>query len=98
MKLVATWLTPLPSTSTRTTVSTRRTFITFGYSPVDKGPHRRRHLQPRRALPQRQQRHWLLLLHRHLRRLVARRARLSRLTAASPMAIPRRLIDSSTAA
>jgi len=55
MQPVGTWLTQPLLTSTRTMVSMRKTFITFEYSPVDKGLHRRRHLQPRRPLPQRQQ-------------------------------------------
>src|SRR6267378_4552982 len=60
MKPAATWLTPPPSTSTHRETSTKKTFITFGYSLVDRHPHR----------PQRQPRHRVQHHRPHQRRLL----------------------------
>ena len=60
MKPAATWLTRPRLTLTRTETSTKKTFITFGYSLVDRHPHR----------PQRQPRHRVQHLHRPQRRRV----------------------------
>ena len=47
------WRIPPRSTLTRTGINTKKTFITFGYFPVDRGPRRRLHrlLVQRRHLP-----------------------------------------------
>ena len=60
MKLAAMWLTPPPLTSTRIETSTKKTFTTFGFSLVDRRPHRHQLQQRHRALRQRRQLQLLL--------------------------------------
>jgi hypothetical protein len=68
MKRAATWLIPPPLTSTRIGASTKKTFTTFGYSLVDRHPHRlQRQLRPR-VPHQHQRRRLRRQLHLHPRR------------------------------
>ena len=66
----------LPSTSIRTTDSTKKMCITFGYSLVDRRPHRHQRQLCHRVLPQRLRLQLHLHLHRRRRpRLQLRRHR-----------------------
>jgi hypothetical protein len=77
MKRAATWLTPPRLTLIRIGASTKKTFTTFGYSLVDRHPHRpqRPHQRPLQQLRQRLQ----LRRQRHLRQLRQRPLLLRRL-------------------
>jgi hypothetical protein len=70
MKRAATWLIPPPLTSIRIGASTKKTFTTFGYSLVDRHPHRlQRQLRHRvQHQHQRQRQRQRRQLHLHPRR------------------------------
>jgi hypothetical protein len=68
MKRAAMWLTPPRLTLIRIGASTKKTFITFGYSLVDRHPHRPQR-QLRHRVPHQRQRRRLRLQLRLLRRL-----------------------------
>jgi hypothetical protein len=68
MKPAATWLTPPRLTLIRIGASTKKTFITFGYSLVDRHPHRPQRQVRHRVPHQRQRRRLRLQLHLRRRR------------------------------